>query len=641
MKKAMSWVDLGVWIEENASRVEGSFIDNVYGAGNRIILRLRRPSGEPEDLVVSPGESIYVTSRPRAAGAGAPASFVMGFRKILRGSRILRIRQIPCERILVAELEKGGESASLVAELIPRGLVVAVDGAGLVRASTGSMEARDRTVRVGARYSYPPSPPSVCGEPDVGKILKGYDVVRGLVMGANMPPDVAEEVLHRMGIDKAAKPWEIGEQGILKILDFARSFVEEVSRSPTPGILEKSSGELEGAYPYQPLSKIVIGFRFRPTRTFNEALDEFYSLAGAIRGEKPSEVLRIEKSIEKLRAQAEEARKELEALSKVLGYVEHNYQALEEAFECVRKGPSTGCPSVEGARLSGNRLEILVPDSGSYALDPRMTFIENYIALRKRAAELERRISRSAQEISRLEEEARRALSRAEELRQAEIISRRRRIEWYERYHWIITSEGLLAIGGMNAEQNEKIVRRYLRDNDVFIHADIQGGSAVVLIVDREHTDRSVEEAARIAACYSRAWRAGYGSVGVFYARGSQVSKSPPAGEYLGKGAFMIYGERGWIRGVPLILGIGVELLREGAPRIFVGPPELVARRAVVWSSIAPGDLPADHVAQALVKMWAKRLKDSPALIKAVDLWEVVKRIPGRSRILPPFSDSG
>lgn len=634
-------MDLGVWVRENGPRIVGSFIDNIYSSMGGILVRLRRSSGEPEDLVLSPGESVYITSRPRAAGAGAPAPFVMGFRKILRGSRILGIRQIPCERILVVEVERRGESASLIAELIPRGLVVAVDSAGLVRASTGSIEARDRTIRVGASYSYPPIPPSICGEPDVEKILRGYDIVRGLVIGANMPPDVAEEVLHRIGIDRASKPSEIGERGIAKILEFARSFVEEVMRSPSPGILEKSSGEPEGAYPYQPLSKIALGWRFRPTGTFNEALDEFYSLAGGVHAGKPPEVLRIERSVEKLRAQAEEARKELEALSRVLGYVEQNYQALEEAFECARKGYAAGCPSVEGSRLSGNRLEIPISGDRSYALDPRLSFMDNYIVLRKRVSELEKRISRSVQEISRLEEEAGRILSAAEERRQAEIISRRRRVEWYERYHWIITSEGLLAIGGMDAGQNEKIVRRYLRDSDIFIHADVQGGSAVVLIVDREYTHRSVEEAARIAACYSRAWRAGYGSVDVFYAKGSQVSKSPPPGEYLGRGAFMIYGERGWIRGVPLVLGIGVEVIQNSVPRIFVGPPELVASRAVVWSSIAPGDLPAEEAAEALLKIWAKRLKESPTLIKAVDVGEVVRRIPGRSRILPRISVPG
>jgi predicted ribosome quality control (RQC) complex YloA/Tae2 family protein len=131
--------------------------------------------------------------------------------------------------------------------------------------------------------------------------------------------------------------------------------------------------------------------------------------------------------------------------------------------------------------------------------------MESYFKIKKRISELEKRISRGSEEIARLEEEAKRVHTDIERRRVISTIRSLRRREWFERYHWIITSEGLLAIGGMDADQNERIVKKYLRDDYMFLHADIHGGLAVILFTDREYTFRSIEEAARIAACYSRA----------------------------------------------------------------------------------------------------------------------------------------
>lgn len=36
-------------------------------------------------------------------------------------------------------------------------------------------------------------------------------------------------------------------------------------------------------------------------------------------------------------------------------------------------------------------------------------------------------------------------------------------------------------IGGRDQQQNELIVKRYLRGSDVYVHADIQGASSIVI----------------------------------------------------------------------------------------------------------------------------------------------------------------
>ncbi|GLH01515.1 Nuclear export mediator factor NEMF homolog [Gryllus bimaculatus] len=60
-------------------------------------------------------------------------------------------------------------------------------------------------------------------------------------------------------------------------------------------------------------------------------------------------------------------------------------------------------------------------------------------------------------------------------------INKARKVFWFEKFHWFISSENYLVIGGRDPQQNELIVKRYLRAGDVYVHADIQGASSIVI----------------------------------------------------------------------------------------------------------------------------------------------------------------
>jgi len=123
--------------------------------------------------------------------------------------------------------------------------------------------------------------------------------------------------------------------------------------------------------------------------------------------------------------------------------------------------------------------------------------------------------------------------------------------EWYEKFHWFFTSNGMLAIGGRDAHQNELINSRHFEDNDLFFHADIFGAPVFVL-KDGSVADRSIrEEVAEFAAPYSRAWQEGMNTVDVYAMKRNQVSKSSSKGS-LGTGSFLLSGERDWYRNTKL-----------------------------------------------------------------------------------------
>lgn len=133
---------------------------------------------------------------------------------------------------------------------------------------------------------------------------------------------------------------------------------------------------------------------------------------------------------------------------------------------------------------------------------------------------------------------------------------------WFERFHWFITSEGLVVVAGKNAQDNEQLVKRYLRPQDAYVHADIHGAATVVL---RNLSDDpaageslpalSLQQAGHFCVCLSSAWSA-HAATGAWWVPAAAVSKTAPTGEYLGTGSFMVRGKKNYLPPVKLELGM-------------------------------------------------------------------------------------
>uniref|UniRef100_A0A8D8LLF6 Nuclear export mediator factor NEMF homolog n=2 Tax=Cacopsylla melanoneura TaxID=428564 RepID=A0A8D8LLF6_9HEMI len=136
-------------------------------------------------------------------------------------------------------------------------------------------------------------------------------------------------------------------------------------------------------------------------------------------------------------------------------------------------------------------------------------------------------------------------------------INKARKVYWFEKFYWFISSENYLVIGGRDMQQNELIVKRYLRANDVYVHADITGASSVV--VKNPGTDpippKTLTEAGIMAVCYSVAWDAKV-VTNAWWVRADQVSKTAPTGEFLTTGSFMIRGKKNFFPPCQLAMGI-------------------------------------------------------------------------------------
>ena len=140
-------------------------------------------------------------------------------------------------------------------------------------------------------------------------------------------------------------------------------------------------------------------------------------------------------------------------------------------------------------------------------------------------------------------------------------ITKARKVYWFEKFYWFISSENYLVIGGRDSQQNEQLVKRYLKPGDIYVHADIHGASSVVIKNPRGagHAipPKTLDEAGIMSICYSTAWEAKV-LINAWWVHADQVSKQAPTGEYLTTGSFMIRGKKNFLPQTALVFGFGI-----------------------------------------------------------------------------------
>lgn len=222
---------------------------------------------------------------------------------------------------------------------------------------------------------------------------------------------------------------------------------------------------------------------------------------------------------------------------------------------------------------------------------------ENASAYFEKAKKAKRKLEGAleASERSRKElEKARKASARLEEEKPLEKKKPAKR-EWYERFRWFISSEGILCIGGRDATTNEILIKKYTEDDDTVLHCDIAGSPFFVIKAEEgEPGKATIEETAVATGSYSRGWRLGLGNIEVYAVKASQLSKEAPAGEYLTKGAFMIRGKR---KGFTVIPRLAVALKDN---KVITGPVQAVSSQAERYVEIVPGNTKASAVAKEI-----------------------------------------
>lgn len=658
-----------------------SRVNSVYQLdGKTLLLKLHKPDKPELGLVLEAGRRLHLTSYVLEKPLTPPA-FCMALRKYLRNSRLTSLEQYEFERIVILSFKTSAGVVRLVLELFGEGNVILVGEDGRILQALSYKRMRDRNILCGEAFVFPPSSgknPSKIGKEEFRSILKGVgdvEVVRAVARFLGVGGVYAEEALLRAGVDKTKHCDALGEKEIDSISDGLRALLSRVqTRDLEPTIVLDESDSLLDVVPFK--LKRYEGFRLQSYEGFNEALDEFYARVTAVEKALAGvEVDRLQREAERLKriiADQEKVMAEAEAKAdrdKRIGDTIYAYsgdfQALLDKFsvgkqmgknwnavvsEVLSEKKAGLKPSVFFESLDAKGLTANVCVEGLiFGLELQRSLFENAASFYERGKKARQKLegARAALEDSRRKlAEVEKKMHKAEELEQVKPAEAMQELakhkvkhkEWFEKFRWFVSSDGFLVVAGKDATSNEVLVKKYTEDKDVVFHADIVGAPFVVVKTEgKKPSEQCLREAGEFAAAFSRGWREGFGSVDVYWVRPEQLSKGGPSGESVAHGAFVVRGERNWMRGTPLRIAVGVAISdRESRARIGGGPVEAVRAKSNAYVVIVPGDVEGKELFNRVLTSLGRKLpRELRETVLNVSIEEIREFIPyGKGRIL-------
>lgn len=173
---------------------------------------------------------------------------------------------------------------------------------------------------------------------------------------------------------------------------------------------------------------------------------------------------------------------------------------------------------------------------------------------------------------------------------------------WFESYHWFTTSSGNMVMAGRDAKTNEKLVKKHMSDDDIYVHADLYGAPSTIIKHEGiDITEDSIKEACIFSTSLSRAWPAGIGSATAYWVYPSQVSKTPESGEFVSKGSWIVRGKRNYVLNLPLELKISL-IDYKGNTIPMISPAE-TKTESQKWVIIKPGNEKRSTAAEKVAKI--------------------------------------
>jgi predicted ribosome quality control (RQC) complex YloA/Tae2 family protein len=439
------------------------------------------------------------------------------------------------------------------------------------------------------------------------------DLVRTLAMDANLGGQYAEEICKRTGIPKNSKPSELKDDDIKKIHD-AMNDIVSLALSSSNVVMYKDGDDVIDIAPaelqlYKENEKEMFV-------SFSAALDSM--IATAKEEEElefvDPEVEKLQRRVDRQKETIEEYRNEAADLKARADSIYMNYEKINELLEVLSaqskkmgwdklKEGAMKIPFVSSIDPSKNKVTadldgLKVILDYTKGIDPNASDIyQKGKEINEKAARAETALKESEEELERKRKGSAKAkalaLARAQPTKQF----------WFERYKWFITSNSLLVLAGRDAHTNDQVVKKHMKEQDVYVHADIHGAPSVIIKNGYAAKEDDLKEACIFAITQSKAWSSSMPEGSAFWVYPDQVSKTPQAGEFVPRGAFIIRGKRNYEYHLQMQLAVG-EITYEGARKIMCGPVDVIAKISQKYVTIGPTKVKGGKKSAELAKLF-------------------------------------
>lgn len=661
----MTSFDIAAATHEINELIEGAYISKIYQIGTQTLLfRLRKQDTPKIQLLIEAGKRIHITSYIHETPK-KPSAFCMSLRKYLDNAIIKAVKQHEFERIVIIEVATRQGDFQLVVELFGGGNIILVNPEGKILQAMTYKRMRDRNILRNESFQNAPArgknPQKIAVEEFLEiKTFGEIEIIRALTKFFSISGTYAEEILLRVHINKNTKCVSVTEDQLKLIFNVLKQLLSIISSDKLePAIIVDSENM---CIDVTPVSLIMYAeLNQKKFDYFNSALDEYYTKMGDIeRGDEAtkdveSEVARQQRILQR-QEKALEALKEPIFKNKTVGDLIYlHFGDLQSLFTKVIEQKRLGksweqiIANLEEGKKVSNRPDIffssLEPnnqvlhvaiENKTFSLNLRQSIQANadhYYMRSKKAEKKLKGAEMQLQETLTKIEEAKKQVTQERENQQPLIKSRKK--EWFEKFRWFYSSDGLLVIGGRDSTSNEVLIKKHVEPQDIIFHAEIMGAPFVVIkSKGKPIPEQTINEAAQLAASYSRAWKEMLSTVNVYWVTPEQVSKTPPSGQFLKKGSFMISGSKNFVRGVSLRIAIGVKL-NDKHIRVVGGPVEAISVQANTFVEVVPGDQKSSQLAKDIRhRLSTKVSEDFKRSITAIPIQEFQGFIPlGRGKM--------
>ena len=629
----LAGIELAYLIKEIGEKTQGCYVSNIYGINrNSLLFKMRHPD-KPDTMLMISSIGLWTTSKK--IDPIEPNKLLRRLRSDLLRSKIEKIEQVGTERIAYLTFSNFDNRFVLIIEFFGEGNILLCNYNKKILALMHSIDVRHRQLRVGLEYKPPPQDgidiidlekkefkEALITSTSIGKII-------GRSLG--LPKKYVEEIIRLSSIDRAKPSNEISEEEFEALFDVIKTTVSSViNGTHDPTII--TDGEESDVFPIRFSDDNT---NAREVSSFNEGLDIIFT----------EQILQKGKSLYSKEAEKRisELQNRLEEQKNAIRIVQEKSKNIADVANLLFSLQSEGKSKLSDPKVievMKNQDAELIKEKGisMVKINDAKVRIESDAPLPSIASVLfdeskkqKGAINSIEKLIKKTEDQLEKTIAKGEIAKGAVGFSDIRKKSWYERYRWFFTSDGMLAVGGRDGSSNSALVRKHMENDDKIFHAEING-SPFFILKDRSETlmPLSLEETAQATVCFSRAWQVSGHGLSSFWVKPDQIKKAAPTGQSMGKGSFMIYGTRNFIKVASLKLAVGI--LKEDENFLLVsGPVEPIKKNCLCYVIIEPGGSPISDVAK---KIRAEFNKSDDKFQKLFVVDDYVRALPtGSSKI--------
>lgn len=510
----------------------GARISKIAQPENDELLLTFKGNAGQKRLLLSASASlplVYVTDKNKTSPMTAP-NFCMLLRKHIGSARILSVTQPGLERILIFELEHLNELGDicrkkLIVEIMGKHSNIIfcqeddtiIDSIKHISANMSSV----REVLPGRTWFIPHT------QDKMDPLSMSREAFTETVFGKNLPvfkavytsltgfsPLIAEELCVRSGIDPKRQAQELEETEKETLWQTTDDLVDRIRRQDfSPVIVYQEEEPLEfAAFPltkYQDQKSVSY-------ESISQVLESYYSMKNKITliRQKSADLRRIvTTAIERTSKKYELQQKQQKDTEK-----KEKYRIYGELLNTYGYHLEEGARSLEALNYYTNEMITIPLDEHLSAAENAKKYFDRYTKLKRTEEALNELLEETRSDLEHLESirtsldialdeddlvEVREELMEYGYLRRKGSSGKKKKI--VSRPFHYRSSDGFDIYVGKNNFQNDELSFKFASGNDWWFHAKGQPGSHVIVKSNGEELpDRTFEEAARLAAFYSK-----------------------------------------------------------------------------------------------------------------------------------------